>query len=114
MKYAEFNKDGLPLGFYSLDVNGSNIPKGAIKINDDQWQEFIDNNGLRKWNGEKVVHYKPVFSKKYLKDIRAEEIKLELNEIDKKSLRPLRTGDNDFLSKLEKQAENLRKELSNL
>ncbi len=58
-RYALFDSDGFPQGFYSSDIHGNGIPKNAIKITDAQWIEFIDNAGLRKWDGLKVDEYVP-------------------------------------------------------
>jgi len=30
-----------------------------VDITDEQWQDFIDNQGLRRWDGSKVVEYTP-------------------------------------------------------
>ncbi|WP_247875325.1 hypothetical protein [Ochrobactrum sp. Marseille-Q0166] len=35
------------------------IPENAIRLTDEQWLEFINNAGLRKWNGSEVVVYDP-------------------------------------------------------
>jgi len=61
MKYAIFDEQGFPKAFYSPDIHGDNIPKEAIEITDEQWQEFISNQGKRKWDFEKkeVVPYEP-------------------------------------------------------
>lgn len=58
MKFAIFDADGRPTGFYSRDINPV-IPRDAIQITDAQWQEFIDNNGLRMWDGERVTKLPP-------------------------------------------------------
>ncbi|WP_457635771.1 hypothetical protein [Persephonella sp.] len=59
-KYAVFDKQGFPKAFYTPDVH-TNIPKKAIKITDEQWFEFINNQGKRKWDFDKndVVVYEP-------------------------------------------------------
>jgi len=59
MKFAIFDNDGFPIAFYSPDIHGDNIPAAAIQIRDEQWQEFISNNGLRKWADGEVVAYAP-------------------------------------------------------
>lgn len=48
------------------------------------------------------------------KEARADEIKKELGEIDAKSIRPLRDGDEEYLAKYREQAEKLREELRGL
>lgn len=66
--FAVFNDEGLPVGFYAEDVHGYReidgepnpdclIPFNAISITDEQWQDFIDNNGRRKWQDGNVVVY---------------------------------------------------------
>lgn len=35
------------------------IPVDAINITHDQWQEFINNPGYRRWDGSKVIEYVP-------------------------------------------------------
>lgn len=92
-KYATFDGNGFPTGFYATDIHGSQtllvygdkpaptaenpnpvapvigtkpnpdclIPAGAVEITDAQWQEFIGNQGLRKWaNGQEVEYTPPV------------------------------------------------------
>ncbi len=59
MKFALFDSNGLPTAFYALDIHGDNIPAEAIQIEDGQWQDFIDNNGRRKWADGVVVAYEP-------------------------------------------------------
>jgi len=49
MKYAIFDEKGLPKGFYSPDIH-SNIPENAVEITDEQWREFINNQGKRAWD----------------------------------------------------------------
>lgn len=41
--------DNFPIGFYETEIHTS-IPVEAIDITEEQWQEFIENPGLRKWN----------------------------------------------------------------
>ena len=48
------------------------------------------------------------------KEERKQEILLQLNEIDNKSIRALRNNEADRLQELEKQAEELREELKEL
>lgn len=59
-KYAVFDAQGFPKSFYTPEVH-TNIPKKAIKITDEQWLEFINNQGQRKWDFDKndVVVYEP-------------------------------------------------------
>lgn len=63
MKYATFDANGLPTGFYSPDLHGeypgAGYPAGCIEITDAQWLEFTNNSGLRKWDGTKPVPYTP-------------------------------------------------------
>ncbi|SNZ11919.1 hypothetical protein SAMN06265182_2135 [Persephonella hydrogeniphila] len=50
-KYAIFDNQGFPRAFYDSDIH-SNIPDNAIKITEEQWLEFIENQGKRIWNFE--------------------------------------------------------------
>jgi len=61
MKYAIFDEHGFPQAFYSPDIHGDKIPAEAIEITDEQWLEFINNQGRRRWDFEKkeVVPYVP-------------------------------------------------------
>jgi len=61
MKYAIFDEQGFPKAFYDKAIHGNKIPKKAIEITDEQWLEFINNQGKRKWDFEKkeVVEYVP-------------------------------------------------------
>jgi hypothetical protein len=35
------------------------IPADAIAITDDQWMEFLENQGMRRWDGSNVVAFQP-------------------------------------------------------
>lgn len=61
MKYAKFSADGIPTAFYSSEINPI-IPADAVSITDEQWREFINNPGSRKWDGSSVVPHTPVKS----------------------------------------------------
>lgn len=56
--WAKFDTDGLPLAFYVSDL-WPTPPDGVVEITQDQWREFIDTPGLRRWDGFKVVVYDP-------------------------------------------------------
>jgi len=56
-KFAKFNVEGLPQGFYDDEIN--EVPEGSVELTDSQWIEFINNNGSRKWDGEGLVEYTP-------------------------------------------------------
>lgn len=58
--FATFNASGFPTGFWRTDLYALDaIPKSAVPISDAHWLEFIDNQGLRKWDGEKPVVHVP-------------------------------------------------------
>jgi len=48
MKYAVFDENGFPKTFYDKAIHGDNIPAKVIEITDEQWLEFINNQGKRK------------------------------------------------------------------
>jgi len=58
MKKAVFDENGLPEAFYDSNIN-EEIPKSAVEITDDQWREFIDNAGERKFEDGEVVAHDP-------------------------------------------------------
>jgi hypothetical protein len=61
MKYALFDENGLPKAFYDKDIHGDKVPQEVIEITDEQWLEFINNQGRRRWDFEnkQVVPYEP-------------------------------------------------------
>lgn len=60
MKYfAMFNVAGFPTAFYCEEIHGENIPVGVIEITDEQWMQFVDNPGQRRWDNGQVVEYSP-------------------------------------------------------
>lgn len=48
-KYAVFDENGFPKAFYDSDIHSS-IPSEAIAISEEQWLEFINNQGKRVWD----------------------------------------------------------------
>jgi len=53
---ALFDKDGFPVSFFPDVIEYKNIPDNAVSISEDQWREFIEHAGQRKWeNGEVVM-----------------------------------------------------------
>ena len=57
--FATFADDGFPTGFYSTIVVGDDYPDEAIEITQEQWLEFVNNSGRRKWVDGEVVEYNP-------------------------------------------------------
>ncbi len=57
--YASFDEDGFPSGFYCDELHGEKVPVEAIEITEDQWREFLDNSGFRRWVDGDVVEYTP-------------------------------------------------------
>ncbi len=60
MKYAIFDNQGFPKAFFDDEIH-EQIPVNAIEITEEQWLEFINNQGQRKWDFAKndVVVYEP-------------------------------------------------------
>lgn len=57
-KFALFDVEGLPVGFYTPEIN--TIPENSVEITDEQWQDFMLNQGARRWeNGQVVEHILP-------------------------------------------------------
>lgn len=56
---ALFDKDGFPVSFFPDVIEYKNIPDNAVSISEDQWREFIEHAGQRKWENGEVVTYTP-------------------------------------------------------
>lgn len=56
--WAKFDSVGAPQAFYVSDI-WPEQPDGTAEISENQWREFIDNPGLRRWDGTNVVVYAP-------------------------------------------------------
>lgn len=49
MKFLNYDKKtGNVTGFYATDIHGDNIPTGCLKISDDIWTEYLNNQGKYK------------------------------------------------------------------
>lgn len=61
MKRAVFDADGFPTAFYDVAVHGDeNIPPEAVEITNNQWRNFIEHQGRRRWVDGAVVAYEPL------------------------------------------------------
>jgi len=58
-KFATFDAQGLPIGFYDSEIHKNMIPENAVEISDDVWAEFINNAGFRKFENGQIVEYVP-------------------------------------------------------
>jgi len=56
---ATFDADGFPTGFYPLILFGESFPEGAVEIGQDEYSEFVQNIGRRRWVDGEVVEYIP-------------------------------------------------------
>lgn len=56
---ATFDANGLPTAFYPEDIWPSGYPSGATKLTEDQWHEFLDNQGMRRWHNGQVLEIDP-------------------------------------------------------
>ncbi|GEM_PF-987522 len=56
---ATFDDEGFPTGFYSTLLHGDEFPEDAVEISNEQWLEFINNSGVRRWVDGEVVEYVP-------------------------------------------------------
>ncbi|MEB2845940.1 hypothetical protein [Endobacterium cereale] len=79
MKYALFDTDGFPIAFYSKDFHGEAIPAVATEISDDQWAEFLEHPGSRRWlNGGVVEHEPPALEPLLPAPLTARQLRLGL------------------------------------
>lgn len=58
-KFATLNAEGFATAFYDRDVHGNDIPTGVLEITDEQWLEYIDNQGRRKFADGQLVEFVP-------------------------------------------------------
>lgn len=56
---ATFDENGFPAKFFPDVIEYKNIPDNAVEITEEQWREFIDHAGQRKWENGEVVTYTP-------------------------------------------------------
>lgn len=69
--------NNIPIAFYETIVNpAESIPADAIDITEEQWLEFIENRGKRKWNPSTlaVENYTPTIPLADIKSIKISEI----------------------------------------
>jgi hypothetical protein len=52
--FGTFDANGFPVGFFPSDV-WPTPPDDAVEITEAQWQEFMQNQGQRRWDGSDVV-----------------------------------------------------------
>ena len=58
MKYALIDNEGRATAFYSPDIHDT-IPQGAVEITDEQWQEYLSDQGMKRFvNGQVVTRQK--------------------------------------------------------
>ncbi|WP_036567660.1 hypothetical protein [Brucella rhizosphaerae] len=56
---ATFDENGFVTGFYPDDVWPEGYPVECVEITQDQYGELLEFQGLRKWNGSRVIEYTP-------------------------------------------------------
>ncbi len=56
--FTQLDADGFSLGFWHSDVH-VDIPEDAIEITLEQYQEYIDNQGFRRFVGGALVQFDP-------------------------------------------------------
>ena len=108
------------MGYYCWINNG--IPDGTSEMY--QPEVFTDNRYQIEVSEEVYNNYQPnrylyqdgelVINPQYDKDIRIAEIKQLLDELDLKSIRALRSNEEDYLQQYEEEAIALRNELRTL
>ena len=58
-KFAKFDSAGFAVAFYDSSVHGNTIPSDGVEISDEQWLEFLEYCGMRKWIDGQIVAYEP-------------------------------------------------------
>lgn len=56
--FAVFNSEGFVRGLYHVDT-ASKAPAGAVPIDEATWADLAEYQGLRRWDGAKVVSVPP-------------------------------------------------------
>ncbi|NLG85591.1 MAG: phage tail protein [Firmicutes bacterium] len=71
-KLARFDATGRPLAFFdpALDYPGEDL-SDTVQITDEQWLEFLNNPGARRWDGHQVVPCDPPTQPLTWEDVRA-------------------------------------------
>lgn len=60
VKLARFDSDGRPVAFFDPELEYPHEDlSDTVPISDEDWEEFINNPGARRWDGEKVVPCDP-------------------------------------------------------
>ena len=60
VKLARFDSEGRPVAFFDPELEYPNDDlSDTVPISDEDWEEFINNPGVRRWDGEKVVPCDP-------------------------------------------------------
>lgn len=54
-KFGKFDKNGMPLAFYDLELHGEIIPADAVEISPEEWQEYLTGKFVRAPNGKRVA-----------------------------------------------------------
>ncbi|MCL7998008.1 hypothetical protein M8994_07110 [Brucella sp. 21LCYQ03] len=57
--FAVFDAQGYSEGFYTPDIHGGSIPKNAVQITEQQWQELLQYSNTRKWVDGKIEEAQP-------------------------------------------------------
>ena len=105
MSYYCWINNGIPDGISELYQPEVFTPdRYQIEISEEVYNNYQANKYLYQ-NGELVLN------PQYDKDVRIEEIKTLLNELDLKSIRALRSNEEDYLQQYEEEAIALRNEL---
>lgn len=57
--FGVFDENGLPLGFYSSDLHGENVPADAVAITEAQWIDLLEGGGNRAWKDGQIIDFEP-------------------------------------------------------
>lgn len=56
--FAKFSSDGFAVHFYQKGLHDV-IPSDTVEITDEQWQDWLQNPGGRRWTGSEIAVYEP-------------------------------------------------------
>jgi len=106
MKYAIFDSKGFPKAFYDDEIHDK-IPDNAIKITEEEWKEFIEHQGKRRYDfTEKRI--KKYYRRKTKEEKKKELKGKEISQIQYEDIILAIAGDPDALTKIKTIAEKIK------
>jgi len=104
--FTKIDNDGFPIAFYDENIN--EIPENAFEVSETDWQEFLENQGERKFKDGVLVQYNPPAPVLTV----AEQIATLEATVTPRRIREAILGtDGGWLAEIEAEIESLRAQL---